>query len=250
MTRRMAGRTRVTAGDRHQSNSLVLEDGRVLGIDFGHAFGSATFMLPIPELVPFRMTPQVGRRVRYRFDVLLQFMGVLYPVDAKGSMKHTMARVLRTLRDSRSTLLHVLSMFVKDPVLAKDDDARKCMKVRCKEETTTLRHVTQIVEDKLNGQNPFAVLKEDIGRNATLRRESLQEPIYKLVDRVRGDNEMWKRDKLNAFEQVDALLHIATSRDILARSALLALLAFQVLGLRQRLLQSLQRMETLRLGAS
>uniref|UniRef100_A0A7S0EHU8 FATC domain-containing protein n=1 Tax=Hanusia phi TaxID=3032 RepID=A0A7S0EHU8_9CRYP len=100
-------------------------------------------------------------------------------------------------------MLHVLSMFVKDPVLAKDDDARKCMK---------------IVEDKLNGQNPFAVLKEDIGRNATLRRESLQEPIYKLVDRVRGDNEMWKRDKLNAFEQVDALLHIATSRDILARA--------------------------------
>jgi phosphatidylinositol kinase/protein kinase (PI-3 family) len=27
-------------------------------IDFGHAFGSATEILPVPELVPFRMTKQ------------------------------------------------------------------------------------------------------------------------------------------------------------------------------------------------
>ena len=50
------------AGDRHLKNSLVLKDGQILGIDFGYALGFATIGLPIPELVPFRMTPQVRER--------------------------------------------------------------------------------------------------------------------------------------------------------------------------------------------
>jgi DNA-dependent protein kinase catalytic subunit len=31
----------------------------MVGIDFGHAFGSATQFLPVPELVPFRLTRRV-----------------------------------------------------------------------------------------------------------------------------------------------------------------------------------------------
>ncbi|KAJ3070148.1 hypothetical protein HDU99_002752, partial [Rhizoclosmatium hyalinum] len=38
-------------GDRHLDNFLVnLKNGKIVGIDFGHAFGSATEVLPIPEL--------------------------------------------------------------------------------------------------------------------------------------------------------------------------------------------------------
>lgn len=33
--------------------------GEMVGIDFGHAFGSATELLPTPELMPFRLTPQL-----------------------------------------------------------------------------------------------------------------------------------------------------------------------------------------------
>ena len=36
----------------------VCISGGVVGIDFGHAFGTATQFLPIPELVPFRLTAQ------------------------------------------------------------------------------------------------------------------------------------------------------------------------------------------------
>lgn len=44
-------------GDRHRSNMLVCQKtGVPIGIDFGHAFGSATELLPIPELMPFRLT--------------------------------------------------------------------------------------------------------------------------------------------------------------------------------------------------
>lgn len=42
-------------GDRHLENIKVCtKTGKLLGIDFGHAFGTATQRLPIPELVPIR----------------------------------------------------------------------------------------------------------------------------------------------------------------------------------------------------
>lgn len=47
-------------GDRHLSNCLILQDtGMCLGIDFGHAFGTATQFLKVPELMPFRLTPHI-----------------------------------------------------------------------------------------------------------------------------------------------------------------------------------------------
>ncbi|RKP18271.1 kinase-like protein, partial [Rozella allomycis CSF55] len=47
-------------GDRHLDNFLLeLNSGKLVGIDFGHAFGSATQVLGVPELVPFRLTNQI-----------------------------------------------------------------------------------------------------------------------------------------------------------------------------------------------
>lgn len=40
------------------SVSSWLSKGDVIGIDFGLAFGFATTTLPLPELVPFRLSPQ------------------------------------------------------------------------------------------------------------------------------------------------------------------------------------------------
>ena len=52
-----------------------------MGIDFGHAFGSATQILPIPELMPFRLTRQLT--------------GFLQPLDSDGLLKHNMIHTLR-----------------------------------------------------------------------------------------------------------------------------------------------------------
>ncbi|CAF4594258.1 unnamed protein product, partial [Rotaria sp. Silwood2] len=44
-------------GDRHQSNFLIdTSSGQVIGIDIGSAFNAATIHLPVPELIPIRLT--------------------------------------------------------------------------------------------------------------------------------------------------------------------------------------------------
>ena len=58
--------------------------GELIAIDFGHAFGSATSLLGVPELIPFRLSRQM--------------VEVMAPYRAGGLYQHTMTRVLtRTL---------------------------------------------------------------------------------------------------------------------------------------------------------
>ena len=52
-------------GDRHLDNFLLHQPtGRVVGIDFGHAFGSATYLLPVPELMGARIAPALRDKGR------------------------------------------------------------------------------------------------------------------------------------------------------------------------------------------
>lgn len=45
-------------GDRHLQNALLsLETGKVIGIDFGRAFETTNTDQPIPEMIPFRCSP-------------------------------------------------------------------------------------------------------------------------------------------------------------------------------------------------
>lgn len=55
--------------------------GRLISIDFGHAFGSATEHLAIPEVVPFRLTPQI--------------VGVLDPIGISGILENAMTHILQ-----------------------------------------------------------------------------------------------------------------------------------------------------------
>lgn len=45
----------------------------VIGIDFGAAFGHGSSVLPVPELIPFRLTNQ--------------FQNLLQPLDSVGLLK-------------------------------------------------------------------------------------------------------------------------------------------------------------------
>jgi DNA-dependent protein kinase catalytic subunit len=47
-------------GDRHLGNFLIdTHTGDLVAIDFGYSFGTGTQLLPIPELMPFRLTRQM-----------------------------------------------------------------------------------------------------------------------------------------------------------------------------------------------
>lgn len=53
--------------------TLIVCIRTVVGIDFGAAFGFATTELPVPELIPFRLTNQ--------------FQNLLQPLDSVGLLK-------------------------------------------------------------------------------------------------------------------------------------------------------------------
>ncbi len=59
--------------------------------------------LPIPELIPFRLTPQV--------------MNLLLPHKGHGLLRSCMVHTLRALRHSSAPLLNTMDVFVKEPHL-------------------------------------------------------------------------------------------------------------------------------------
>jgi DNA-dependent protein kinase catalytic subunit len=91
-------------GDRHAENNLLSKaNGGLLPIDFGIAFGDGTSRLPIPELMPFRLSPQ------------MQF--VFAPLQAKFILRRRMASVFSALREKSSEILSLCEVFVKDRLL-------------------------------------------------------------------------------------------------------------------------------------
>lgn len=89
-------------GDRHLQNTLVVVgSGRCLGIDFGYAFDSG-IRGPVPELVPFRLTPQI--------------LKLLQPFTEKHLLSTIMTHVMRALRDDKDPILTCMDIFVHKPV--------------------------------------------------------------------------------------------------------------------------------------
>lgn len=89
-------------GDRHSSNILLdQQNGEVIHIDFGVAFDQGK-MLPIPELVPFRLTQNV-----------IDGMGLN---GVEGVFRHGCQETLRVLRGGASVIKTVLEVFKNDPL--------------------------------------------------------------------------------------------------------------------------------------
>lgn len=89
-------------GDRHLQNTLVhIATGRCLGIDFGHAFGSGV-RAPIPELVPFRLTPQI--------------LELLQPFTERDLLATIMTHTMRVLHNDQGPILACMDIFVYKPI--------------------------------------------------------------------------------------------------------------------------------------
>lgn len=99
-------------GDRHLDNFLLsTATGRVVGIDFGHSFGSATYLLPVPELMGVRLTRQLT--------------SFLAPLDTSVLLKGHMAITFEALRNRRSELMRLMEVFLSEPIVDWETQTRK-----------------------------------------------------------------------------------------------------------------------------
>lgn len=196
-------------GDRHLSNILIDgKTGRLVGIDFGMAFGAAADS-PVPELVPFRLTSQ--------------FVNVLEPLGIEGMIRKNMIHVMRCLRDFSSTILICLEVFIKEPTL--DWQMRSKMKSFGTAETEVSQASSSwnpesriaIVQRKLEGANPMKILKDELSIGQVAADEKHFKAYERLVD---GDEDNVRRrmneDGLTVEEQVSCLINMATDKALLA----------------------------------
>ncbi|XP_028826126.1 DNA-dependent protein kinase catalytic subunit isoform X2 [Denticeps clupeoides] len=200
-------------GDRHLSNFMInTETGGMIGIDFGHAFGSATQFLPVPELMPFRLTRQ--------------FVNLMQPMKESGLIRSVMEHSLRAFRNEPDLLLNTMDVFVKEPSLDWKNFERKQLK---KGGTWKERVDTDVVNwyplqkvnfarRKLEGANPAVITSEEVQLGFD------RDPAFKkMVEVSRGSEEHNIRARLGEKElsvenQVDCLLDQATDPNLLGRA--------------------------------
>ena len=182
-------------GDRHLSNFLVsLKDGSLVGIDFGHVFGSATSQLPVPELVPFRLTAQLA--------------GLTAPLGAAGLTRHTLLLAVRALRRSRHLLAATLQGFVREP--AAEWAARQA------DPAGHARRCVRQARGRLRGRHPAADVCQLLEASERLNTEEVAAWSAAARGRPQHERRASLADSdLTAEQQVDCLLELATDPYVL-----------------------------------
>jgi len=91
-------------GDRHGNNILLdPSTGEVVHIDFGMLFDHAALVLPVPEQVPFRLSPD--------FEAALGCQG-----KENGVFRETCVATVTALQEHDELLLALCEVFLYDPV--------------------------------------------------------------------------------------------------------------------------------------
>ncbi|XP_006170510.1 DNA-dependent protein kinase catalytic subunit [Tupaia chinensis] len=200
-------------GDRHLNNFMVtLETGSMIGIDFGHAFGSATQFLPVPELMPFRLTRQ--------------FIHLMLPMKETGLMYSVMVHALRAFRSDPDLLINTMDVFVKEPSFDWKNFEQKMLKkggswiqeINISEKNWYPRQKISYAKRKLSGANPAVITCDEL----LLGHE--KSPAFRdYTAAARGSKDHNFRaqepdDGLSEETQVKCLLDQATDPNILGRA--------------------------------
>nr|XP_057916892.1 DNA-dependent protein kinase catalytic subunit isoform X2 [Doryrhamphus excisus] len=199
-------------GDRHLSNFMInTETGGMIGIDFGHAFGSATQFLPVPELMPFRLTRQ--------------FLNLMQPLKESGLIQSVMVHSLRAYRNEPDLLLNTMDVFVKEPSLDwKNFEMKQLKKGGTWTESVDTKEINwyplqkvSFARRKLEGANPATITSEELklGFEKDSAFQGLQSVALGTADHnIRA---ALPPAGLTVEKQVDCLLDQATDHNVLGR---------------------------------
>ncbi|KAI9262203.1 hypothetical protein BDA99DRAFT_438677 [Phascolomyces articulosus] len=209
-------------GDRHLENFLVdTNSGKLVAIDFGHAFGSATEILQIPELMPFRLTRQLT--------------SVFEPIGISGMLEIPMTHILQAFHDNKSVLLNTMDVFIKEPLLDWRKSAIRETKLRNPYSNSKGTGDTsssafdqkiawfpqqklETARNKLSLENPGYTMSQSVLRNINV------EPYRIAMGKVaRGDSQFNIRARIgekcaSVQEQVRCLIDLATDPHILGHT--------------------------------
>lgn len=199
-------------GDRHLSNFMInTETGGMIGIDFGHAFGSATQFLPVPELMPFRLTQQ--------------FINLMQPLKESGLMQSIMVHSLRAFRADPDLLLNTMDVFVKEPSLDWKNFEMKQLKkggtwtkeVNTKEINWYPLQKVNFARRKLEGANPAAITSDEL--RLGFEKDTSFQGLQSVALGTKGVNvrAALPLEGLTVEQQVDCLLDQAMDPNILGR---------------------------------
>lgn len=195
-------------GDRHLENFLVhVPTATIILIDFGYSFG-ASLDLPLPELVPFRLTKI--------------FRELMDPIGVNGNFKASMVHSIFALRSKWHQLIDFCDVFVNDPVLDWAYMARKKRVIRTvigvggntmsqevEQDQSFFKKKIEYVQNKLHGRNPRLLLSQALG-------DSKHKDVPGLRKMVEGNKQL--KPLVSATEQVELLIELATDKNILGRA--------------------------------
>lgn len=180
-------------GDRHLNNLIVdTTSGRIVGIDFGHAFGFGTRDLPIPELVPFRLTPQITN--------------ILEPYGTGGLLERCMHAVLNCYRREIDTLVATMSVFVHEPSIEWIEGGEEW------DPDTRI----DISRRKLRGANSLLITMQELMQNKYRNRDNFEGKFISGYSKVLMANSRYgTEEELTVPEQIKVLLSHATDPSLM-----------------------------------
>lgn len=147
--------------------------------------------LPRPEVVPFRLTPNI--------------LDAFGPIGADGAFSGGLTASMETLRENKDVLLSVLEPFLKDPVIdwKRQRSQQKEGNQSSDRESIEAKRSIRVIEQRLKGMY------------------NLKNPNHKNVPRVDGnvdeDDEVARLLPLSVEGQVHKMITEATSHENLVQ---------------------------------